>query len=306
MKPIPNTSRNKYEINDVKTQNKANGRNMILSPSVSSTSQGLSILKRAYADSGHSISLGTSVPQVAKDVNRSRRNFSYSKALEMLEKPLPDGGQKSRSRILFGEGGTESIAWYVPYRSHNIQEWGIYLDILAMNEITLYLADKSRQLKSNILNSSVFAIFYAEVIRHEVEHAIQDIVMAQAINEDKATLEIVSDPNFRHNLKYLETIASHFEHTDPLRLNQKVSVEETNIIRFTTQSLLVPPEYGDWKNRDILELDLKYHQALGNDLKDSLSSEKVRKLTRSQSRSDFIAIPVYAWLPKTEMQRSRE
>ena len=191
--------------------------------------------------------------------------------------------------------GIDAIAWYLPFRVYGETNWGIYFDSFAMSRFAMEVATKCRKLNSAITNSVVQQVLYASVLRHELEHAIQELALATQIKAGTISTGQIRSASFSRPGSYRETIASHLEHFDPLVGVSGMSVRDINIVRHVLREFPSQGPYGQWRNETLDSLDYRYEFDLGrtHDLGE-LSSE-LRREIGGRSSSKFIEIPVYLW-----------
>jgi len=191
--------------------------------------------------------------------------------------------------------GIHAIAWYLPYRVFGPKKWGIYFDVFAMASLGREVATKARKINSAIGNSESLRVLYASVLRHEIEHAIQELLFAKALRDGYIGLQELPSKNFSRPMSYRETIASHFEHLDELLTIKGIYGSKTMLIRKMLQDVPSPKIYDDWKGSEIQSLDSQYERELNFPASQVEMSDRERSLLAGRARSSYIDIPVYEW-----------
>ena len=190
--------------------------------------------------------------------------------------------------------GIDTLACYKPYRLYGEEQWGIYLDIFAMNRFSVEIATKARILDRSVKNSEARTVTYSEVLRHELEHAIQELILAKAVARGFFDLSNIDDKKFNKTGSYRETLASHFEHLDAIPRVKGLEIRKVNLIRTVLSSAPAPRVYGEWKSRDVQQLDERYERELGIWSGGEPSSSIERRLVNGSFKSDYLTVPVYA------------
>jgi len=193
------------------------------------------------------------------------------------------------------ERGIHAIAWYLPYRFYGEKAWGIYFDSFAMTRLSIEIATLARGIDPSITNTEARKVLYAEVMRHEIEHAIQEILLAKSLQAGAIDVGRAKVADFSKKGSYRETIASHFEHLESLQGVRGVDKRSQNIIRHVSESLGEPSVYRDWRNVSIAELDNRYERELGVSSPNQDLSKEVRGLVGGRIQSKYIDIPAYSW-----------
>jgi hypothetical protein len=201
------------------------------------------------------------------------------------------------TEVIAQQNGLHAIAWYLPYRFHGESGWGIYFDTFAMTRFSIEVASLARLLDPSVTNSQTRKVVYAAVLRHELEHAIQELLLAKAIQAKTIAIADVASKSFSKTYSYRETIASHFENLDALVGLAKIPTQTINIIRRVLQTLPLPPVYDAWKSSSIEMLDSKYELELGLHPLNPLGEPSYleRGLFKGRAKSAYIDIPIYAW-----------
>lgn len=191
--------------------------------------------------------------------------------------------------------GIHAIAWYLPYRFYGEHNWGIYFDSIAMTRLSIEIATIARTLEPNITNTQARKVLYAEVMRHEIEHAIQELILAKSLEAGTIDVARVKSASFSQKRSYRETTASHFEHMDMLQSVGTVNKRHVNIIRHVIESQGEPPVYCEWRSRSIIDLDLQYERELGVAPQNQGLSNVMRDLVGGKPISKYLDIPTYSW-----------
>lgn len=209
-----------------------------------------------------------------------------SEATEMLNSQA----QESISSYL-SENGVDALAWYQPYRTSGASGWGIYFDVIAMSRYCLLVWAECRRINNDVTFRDVVKVLTAEVMRHEVEHAVQEYLLALAISKDQLLLSQIENLASSAPQSYRETIASHLEHLTPMPPRMSVPQSIMALIRLQSASIVAPPAYSAWKGTSIQELDERFERELGFEDSDLGISLIVRSRLNDKN---FIRIPAYA------------
>ena len=204
---------------------------------------------------------------------------------------FPDGVV---TRIL-EEEGIHAIAWYLPYRIHGEANWGIYFDSFAMNRLAFETATTARLLDPSLKNSEARRVLYASVLRHELEHAIQELMMSTALVSGSITRPQFASKSFARPRSYRESAASHFEHLDELRSISNIERRKVNLVRYVLQEVPAPQEYRAWKSASVFGLDEKFESELGMPLPRGIRTQELRELVGGRASSPYFEVPVYLW-----------
>jgi hypothetical protein len=164
-----------------------------------------------------------------------------------------------------------------------------------MTRLSIEVATIARTVNPHVTNSEAQTIVYAAVMRHEIEHAIQEFLLAKAVQNSAFDLVDLPGAAFNVSGTYRETIASHFEHLDSLRGLSKIQPSKINLIRHVFQDIPVPAVYNAWRSTSIDNLDSTYESDLGilHNLGDLSRDERI--LVQGRYRSPYVEIPVYSW-----------
>jgi len=193
------------------------------------------------------------------------------------------------------ERGIHAIAWYLPYRFYGAKAWGIYFDSYAMTRLSIETGTIARQIDPTITNTQARKVLYAEVMRHELEHAIQEVLLAKSLKAGTIDVPKAVVAKFSKKGSYRETIAAHFEHLDPLQSVRGIDLRRQNVLRYVIERIGQPPVYCEWKHKSIADLDGYYETELGVTSPRQELSNEVRSLVGGKPRSKYIDIPVYGW-----------
>jgi len=199
------------------------------------------------------------------------------------------------STVLAEGRGLHEIAWYLPYRRYGQARWGIWFDAFAMTRLSMEVATIARLINPGITNSESQKVVYASVMRHEIEHAIQELLLAKSVQANDFNLADLTNAPFNVPGSYRETIASHFEHLDSLSGLSKIQTSRVNLIRHALQGMAAPPVYDAWRSTSIQHLDNTYESDLGVVENLGTISGEERRLVNGRSKSSYIDIPVYLW-----------
>jgi hypothetical protein len=175
-------------------------------------------------------------------------------------------------------------------------KWGICFDTFALNRLSFEVATSARQIDSSITNTEARRVIYAAVLRHELEHAIQELVIAEAVVAGVIGVTELWNQEFSNTGSYRETIASHFEHLDVLKNVTKVPPRKQNVIRRVLQRLPAPMVYRDWEFVAVDQLDEKFEKQLRLQTNTESVSSQVRTRVNGNYRSRYLEVPLYSWL----------
>lgn len=190
---------------------------------------------------------------------------------------------------------SHTIAWYLPFRFYGPKFWGIYFDKVAMHRLGKEIATQARRVLPDFSNSTSINLLYSYVFRHELEHAIQEIVMATAIDEGAITHVQLNNLAISRPGSYRETIATQAEMLD-FQEKSRIPLEHRRMFHHVYSSLPLHPPYSDWQGRDAEGLAREMDFDLNFMLFDESQSKLYRSVIRRKSKSKFLDIPVYDWL----------
>ncbi len=193
-----------------------------------------------------------------------------------------------RNREPFHEGqSVHTLAWYVP-RHRGIQ-WGIYFSLPRMMEYVDFVHQAVERIRP-VPISEVANVVWAQVLRHEIEHCVHELVIAKG----------VTGANPPHNLQNAilnasraetEALATHQEITDFISPIPSRSI--SGLITHVVALLSKPGSYDLWDKIDINYEERMYAHNFGFYPSIDNPCEDFRKLIDGRASSPYITIPIY-------------
>jgi hypothetical protein len=231
-------------------------------------------------------------PAETPNLRRRHSNSPYKSPLEWLdyEDYEPDISSPSKSLEI-----SHAIAWYLPFRYYGAKYWGIYFDKIAMHRLGKEIATSARRVLPEFSNSVGINLLYSYVFRHELEHAIQEIVMATAIDEGGVSRAQLNGLAISRPGSYRETLATQAEMLD-FQEKTRVPAGQRRLFHHIYTSLPLHPPYSGWKNADseVLARELDFDLNFG--LFDESQTERFRSVIGRKAKSKYLDIPVFDWL----------
>lgn len=190
------------------------------------------------------------------------------------------------------ETNIDLLAWYQPYSNYGPAKWGIYFDSEKMTQYALKVYAAAKLTRPQIKAATVFRAVWDEVMRHEREHAVQEITLAVLVTigihpgMDSHSVYTAASESF-------EALATHYEHTDAVYRKPSSDVIDRNFVKHITASIEKPAGYRNW-NR--IDLDFAAEKAYGFAYAPDLTLDvaiRVRKLVRKVEANKFVDIPIY-------------
>jgi hypothetical protein len=182
------------------------------------------------------------------------------------------------------------LAWYQPYHSYGPKRWGIYFRVEAMQNYCEDIYKSAKVFRSGITRSDVYNTVWRQVLRHEFEHCIQELVIAESICEGSLTASnLYRIPRSR---LITEALATHFELTDFVTDEKIVGRSSSAWTTFTASRASMPQGYGDW---DKLDIDNEDHHYAGRyqHPRPETASLDLRIRSNGKHKSKFISVPIY-------------
>ncbi|MEY4492465.1 MAG: hypothetical protein RL085_876 [Actinomycetota bacterium] len=188
----------------------------------------------------------------------------------------------------FQEGqGVHELAWYVPrYRR---MQWGIYFSLPRMMEYVAFVHRAVERIRP-VAISEVANVVWAQVLRHEIEHCVHELVIAKA----------ATGANPPHNLQNAIMNASRAE-TEALATHQEItdfispisSRANSGLITHVVALLSKPGPYDLWDKIDVNYEERMYAHNFGFYPSIDNPCEDFRKLIDGRASSAYITIPIY-------------
>lgn len=190
------------------------------------------------------------------------------------------------------EVNVDLLAWYQPFSNFGDEEWGIYFDIAKINEHALKIYQVAKSVRPQINPSTVVRIVWDEVMRHEREHVVQELILAVLV-------QLGIHPPMDLNAVYsasngaFEALATHYEHVDAVYRQQNRDVIDSNFVRHITSRIQKPSGYSDWDDSD---LDVAIKKAFGSLIESDITlivALRLRKVVRWVIGNSFVKVPIY-------------
>lgn len=185
----------------------------------------------------------------------------------------------------------DALAWYQPYSDYGQASWGIYFDSKKMNAHARQTYAVVKGVRSLVSPKLVHQVVWDEVMRHEIEHAVQEVTAATLSafvqNIPSSALGV-----YGKNPLTFEALATHFKHTDTRYRSKRGAPGEFEFIRTTTAMAPKLPGYRDWNRIDIKAAE---DGAYGLPMRVPVSeiADYVRKSLKQPFSAKFLEIPVY-------------
>lgn len=141
--------------------------------------------------------------------------------------------------------------------------------------------------RSDIARHQIYNAVWQQVARHEVEHAVHELALAQAVIEGGANpyhFPLPTDPTLN-----LEALATNFEFYDYLQAQDAGSYGHGFTASKASQMPL-PAGYADWQITDVEAEEAKLAKRIGGTSPDSFT--KFRNTIQSKAKSRFLRIPL--------------
>lgn len=183
------------------------------------------------------------------------------------------------------------LAWYQPYSDYGQSSWGIYFDEKKMNSYAQRIYSVAKGIRPLVSPKLVQQIVWDEVMRHEIEHAVQEVTAATL----SAFVYKISDTAlgvYGKNPLVFEALATHFKHTDARYRNRRGTPGDFEFIRATTAAAPKLAGYRDWNKIDITSAE---NGAYGLPFSYQVVelADYIRKCLKEPFSSKFLEIPVY-------------
>jgi len=183
------------------------------------------------------------------------------------------------------------LAWYQPYSDYGPGSWGIYFDEKKMNSYALRIYAVVKSIRPLTSPQLVQQSVWDEVMRHEIEHAVQELTAA-ALNVSASTMPETSLSVYRKNPQAFEAIATHYMHTDARYRGRRGAPGECEFIRHISASARKPPGYDQWNKIHITSAENgAYGLPPATQVLDV--ADYIRKCLKEPFSSKFLEIPVY-------------
>ena len=190
------------------------------------------------------------------------------------------------------ETDVDVLAWYQPYSNFGEVAWGIYFDTAKMNQHALLVYRVAKAVRPDIRPSTVVRAVWDEVMRHEREHAVQELTLAVLVQMglhpamDSNSVYFAASDTF-------EALAAHYQQTDAVYRKPTSNTIDRNYVRHITSSIKKPLGYEDW---DRINLDEAAKQAYGRAFFPDSALEvarRTRKLLRKVLGNTYLELPIY-------------
>lgn len=208
------------------------------------------------------------------DVDKSARSQSGKRPEpKLISKPAP-----------------HVLAWYQPYHSYGPKQWGIYFRVEAMQGYCEDLYKSAKVFRSGIKRTDVYNTVWRQVLRHEFEHCIQELVVAESICEGtlKAS-DLYQIPRIR---EITEALATHYELTDFVTDTRIAGRSTSGWTTFIASRASMPQGYEDWDKLDLDNEDRLYAESHQHPRPESAALD-LRIRSNGKHKSKFITVPIY-------------
>ena len=186
-----------------------------------------------------------------------------------------------------GPAINHTLAWYVPRRMG--MQWGVYFDLTRMMAYSKRVHEAVARLRFVEL-SEVTNQVWSQVLRHELEHCVQELVIAKSISRNPSTSEL--QMGLRRSAQTLtEAIATHYEFTD--FAHRSVNGADSNLTNFVSTQIPLSGDYDMWNKINIDNEEMLYENAFGFFPSIERPSIEFRKLMGGKASSPYITVPTY-------------
>jgi len=183
------------------------------------------------------------------------------------------------------------LAWYQPYSDYGPSSWGIYFDEQKMNSYARKIYAVVKGIRPRVSAQLVQQTVWDEVMRHEIEHAVQEFTAA-TLGVSVSTKPESSLSVYRKNPETFEALATHYKHTDTRYRSHRGAPGEFEFIRHISAIARKPPGYNQWNKIDITSAEnAAYRLPATTQVLDV--ADYFRKCLKEPFSSKFLEIPVY-------------
>ena len=183
------------------------------------------------------------------------------------------------------------LAWYQPHSAYGPSSWGIYFDEAKMNSYARSIYALTKRVRPLVHPHLVQRVVWDEVMRHEIEHAVQELTAATLNSFLFPTSGSALDV-YRRQARTFEALATHYMHTDTRYRSRRGAPGDFEFVRHVSASAPKPPGYRDWNKIDITSSE---NNAFGLPLQVQVSqiAGYMRKCLKEPFSAKFLEIPVY-------------
>jgi hypothetical protein len=194
--------------------------------------------------------------------------------------------------------GTEVLAFYKPYAYSTALDflgWGIHFNFDAILQLAGELMKDFKKINSKLTYGEAVQFIFEVVERHEVEHAVTEIVGAysQSFTNLKVPqyISLKSDQSF-HRIS--EIVATQKEMLNGI-LHSKINKTKAIPALLVWSSLQLPKYYQEWNTVPTSESEKDLLNLLGI-VNGVLELEQVRNEIGHKGNSKQITVPKYFWM----------
>lgn len=189
--------------------------------------------------------------------------------------------------------GVHAIAWYVPYRLHGRRRWGIYFDVASMDLFARDLYEDANRLDSSVTFGMTLEHAYSRVMRHEVEHLVQELLMAESMVMGACRGFDVIQVRAPSNAASTEILATQMEVIDSFDRRPLLPGVAQAALSAAWSQLPLPDPYVRWCSDARVTHEASLRQRLRRLDDEAWSSMRQRVGPRGRSR--FVSVPLYLW-----------
>ena len=235
------------------------------------------------------------IPDEPQDLFEGRVVFSMSDFQDLpISVAFENLSSNVMDRISSGKG-IHGVAWFLPFHMFGPDNWGIYIDRYATTRLAIEIATLAREIDESISNFEAQRFVYATVMRHQIEHATQEILIARAVAAGKFEVVQLLDAPFNGAENYREVLATHFQYYEGRRAQPNIDTVKNEIIRQVFQEIPLPDFHEDWRHKSIQQMDAIFERDLGFASNLGSRSASVRDLVDGMHKSKYLQIPAYWW-----------
>lgn len=195
----------------------------------------------------------------------------------------------------FGQRGVHALAWYLPYRYHGPKRWGIYFDVARMDAYARLLHRAATDVERTLPYEATLRFAYATVTRHELEHAVHEIALAQALRRDGRSHGAAT---MRQRMDPLETLATQMELLDSPSRALQTTARYRQLLFAVWAVTPKPYPYSAWNERAVGPIEGDFLKSL--QLADPDLLNVTRRNVGPRGSTSYIQIPRYRWINAAE------
>lgn len=185
------------------------------------------------------------------------------------------------------------LAWYAPFAVYGPTRWGIYFDTSKMDDFVSGILGRVWRVRSDIKSKDVEQVVWDQVLRHEIEHCVQELVVALGVMDGVSLLSKTPFEYLKSQMIKTEALASHFETIDPV-YRPGLKQSDRRLIESVLANRSRPGEYDLWNKIDITVQIRSLENVMNGPLHfSSTKLDAVQRTVRNPRKAPFLDIPIY-------------